>query len=200
VTEALYSVATMGLFPNVSGYALDVRDHSASCGAICRQLASDLDPEHIEGAFLCGLMHDIGKLLLIASKELIYFNAESSVLSLPESSIPLERLELGYDHGVLTGQVLWKWNIPSPVPQVVALHHLPVSSFKDSEFAKLISIVRVASVIDRQLMYSFTGLSDLISRIVNSDDGKLINLDENYLEEHWTKFLELRTEALMVFK
>ncbi len=30
---------------------------------------------------------------------------------------------MGFDHGALGGEVLRRWHLPAPAPQVVELHH-----------------------------------------------------------------------------
>ncbi|MDO8252776.1 MAG: HDOD domain-containing protein [Rhodoferax sp.] len=98
----------------------------AMAEAICaRELAShlNLNSEH---AYTAGLLHDIGRLVLVTQFQPHY---EATMLHRAQHDCHLldaERAVLGVDHAVV-GQVLTRhWKFPEAMQQAVACHHAPL--------------------------------------------------------------------------
>jgi HD-like signal output (HDOD) protein len=102
VLEIVTSVAAMGLFQDAKGVGLHVRDHSARVGAMTRVLASEWHQEKAESPFLCGLLHDLGKLLLLQVSGIDYRQLDPRALTQADEAFVHERALLGYDHASST--------------------------------------------------------------------------------------------------
>jgi HDOD domain len=76
VLEIVTSVAAMGMFKDAKGVGLQIRDHCARVGAMTRVLASEWHQKTAENPFLCGLLHDLGKLLLLQVSGIDYQKLE----------------------------------------------------------------------------------------------------------------------------
>jgi HD-like signal output (HDOD) protein len=78
-----------------------------------------------EGAFVGGLLHDMGKLLIATclprEYALIQAWAEASHGSIEEC----EAQVIGTTHSALSGAALRKWNLPQPIQRAVTFHHRP---------------------------------------------------------------------------
>ena len=75
-------------------------------------LAQKTQTSFPEGAFVAGLLHDIGFLLLGISNTEVFERVREMHLS---SGLPLEECErqlLGLDHAELSAAALGKWNLP----------------------------------------------------------------------------------------
>jgi putative nucleotidyltransferase with HDIG domain len=123
VRDNVTAIAMMGLFRNVKGYGAVVRNHCAGVAALTRCLANEWHLRAADQAFLCGLLHDVGKRLCIETGEMSYEVLSKDELEGTDAVHVRERERLGYDHAVLAGHVLTAWRIPEPVPQIVAWHH-----------------------------------------------------------------------------
>jgi putative nucleotidyltransferase with HDIG domain len=102
-------------------------------------------------AFLVGLLHDIGVVLVDehgrdACTELPWASRESD-----ESLARAERRVLGFDHQALGAAVLEKWQFPEVICQAVGAHHRPASSAHNP----LVQIVALAEILaaDRRMGY-----------------------------------------------
>ena len=76
-----------------------------------------------DDAFLAGLLHDIGKLILIDEFE-DYFNNVSEIMKVEQ--IPFHEAEkklLNANHAELGAYLLGVWGLPDSVVEAVALHH-----------------------------------------------------------------------------
>ncbi|MCP4678148.1 MAG: HDOD domain-containing protein [Deltaproteobacteria bacterium] len=198
VREAVAAVATMDLFPDSGGVGKQVRDHCAATAAIVQSLARKFAPKHANGIFLAGLMHDVGKMLLIESGEIDYA-VENIDATKPNISHLEESSLLGYDHAILGGYVLSKWKIPSPIPKVVAWHHQPSRAYQDAAVAPLVAILRLADQLDAILRDPPENYEDKLKIIADSDDCARAWITAEDLVNHWEALLEIRVAALKMF-
>jgi HD-like signal output (HDOD) protein len=96
--------------------------HSAGTAIMSDLLVQHLDVKYPEGAFIGGLLHDIGHLLVAWSLPKQY----EEVRSRYGSGTPLETCEreiLGFTHAELSGDALEVWKLPEPVQVAVRMHH-----------------------------------------------------------------------------
>lgn len=98
--------------------------HSLGCGVCCRRLAggTGLDPEI---GFTAGLLHDIGRLLLVVTctrqyAEVVAWRNEHDALMQDA-----ERQVLGLDHTEAGAALARHWHFPHEIQAAVAAHHQP---------------------------------------------------------------------------
>ena len=90
--------------------------HSAAVAILGDLLAQRLPVDYPEGAFVAGLLHDLGRLLI--------------AMGLPEyhdrlRGVSSEEKILGFTHAELSAEALAIWNIPVPIQIAVRHHHHP---------------------------------------------------------------------------
>ncbi len=122
--------------------------HSLAVAIGCRRIARSLNDKgeeiDVENAFLAGLCHDFGKILLARHFPTIY---EDACKLVTDHSIPLhdaEMAQLGIHHGDIGGLLLRRWEIDETVAAAVTLHHDPPAE-------RLPEIVHLADHISRAL-------------------------------------------------
>ena len=122
-TRRLNQVATtaaiLDLFDGSSSLGMELLEHATVVGSLCRYLAVHLGLPHDE-LFTCGFLHDIGKLMLLDSERERYAELLTEYGQAPDQIHIAERKLFGFDHAVLGAHVLKAWNIPEPVPRVIA--------------------------------------------------------------------------------
>lgn len=101
--------------------------HSLAVGVSARCLARalKLPREEHEAAFIAGLMHDLGKILLLK-----HFKSDlepiSQLQKQGKSEIEAERLVLGTTHEAVGGMLGRKWQFPPNLIAGVEFHHTPL--------------------------------------------------------------------------
>jgi len=149
VTEFVRSMAVMRIFlpTTVGEKSLWVHSIQVAVGAkLIAQVvpALKVNPEQ---AYLCGLLHDIGRFVLF-DRETDQLNMiENTHWQTPVQLVESERELYGYDHSELGKRVCEKWALPQIITDVVAKHHefdLPDRLLADSSLAHLIRIVQMA--------------------------------------------------------
>ncbi len=99
--------------------------HSVATAIVADLVAERVAVPYPEGAFVAGLLHDLGKLLMATSlpREYALIQAlfEAGKASLEER----ETQVIGTTHSALSGVALRKWNLPEPIQTAVTFHHAP---------------------------------------------------------------------------
>lgn len=111
----------------------DFWKHCAMTAGLTVDLYDGLRVKRAAGAYIGGLLHDTGKLIIDQ-----YFNehfieiiklVQGSKMSFIEAELQL----IGIDHGHIGSWLLGRWNFPTNIIQAVAQHHVrPVDTPKDS--------------------------------------------------------------------
>ncbi len=96
--------------------------HSAATAIMSDFLVQHLDSNYPEGAFIGGLLHDIGHMLIAWSLPAEYTEIqERSATGAP--GVVCEREVLGFTHADLSAQALAVWKLPEPIQGAVLHHH-----------------------------------------------------------------------------
>ncbi len=99
--------------------------HSAAVATLADLLVEAVPVPYAEGAFVAGLLHDLGKLLwaLAFPRQ---FDILWRILERGASRWSDCEAELaGLDHAELSAEALARWNLPEPIRRAVRYHHLP---------------------------------------------------------------------------
>lgn len=99
--------------------------HSAASAILCDLLAQRLPVDYPEGAFVAGLFHDVGRLLIAIGlrdelEEILeaHRNGHGNLVA-------CERDIIGVTHPELSAAAVAAWNLPRPVQVAVEFHHAP---------------------------------------------------------------------------
>jgi len=127
--------------------------HSFICGMAARVIARD---QHItpEIAFMGGLIHDIGKLIMLQTFAEDY-SPEQWMAGLSNEQTLYEELQMfSFTHDILGGQLLEKWFFPENLITAVAYHHRPDEAVREKAFAHVIQLADFLSFYccNRQLL------------------------------------------------
>lgn len=99
--------------------------HAMATGTMVELLADELPVDFSKGAFIAGLLHDVGKLLMAATMPKQY-DTVLAVNSVSRSTlIESEREILGVDHAELSGLAISRWDLEAPIQWAAEYHHKP---------------------------------------------------------------------------
>lgn len=199
VRQAIFAVATMQMFPDTQGIGRLIRDHCAAVAAISHCLSRRFLIGSPEVMFLSGLMHDIGTMLLIDSGEVNYELEKNDAYTDSECMRNTELKQVHFDHAVVGAQVLSRWKVGSPIPQIVAYHHLPELAWETPEIGSLVALLRLADRIELYQSGQPSDLSIFFQELINSEEGIRLHLTEDRLRELWDELRTARQEALSLF-
>ncbi len=141
---------------------LDRREFWKHCIAVacCSELLAthlrlETDPEE---AFVCGLLHDIGKLALEQCLPKSYTRIIETCNSQYGNIAEYERQIIGVDHTIAGRRLAQQWRLPSVVENTIWLHHQPVEAIPESvEGRKTVGIIHLADTIAREQRFGYSG-------------------------------------------
>jgi HD-like signal output (HDOD) protein len=118
--------------------------HSAAVAVLSDQIASRVQADCAEGAFVAGLLHDLGRLLIALGLP----DEFARLMKLHEHSekswTDCERELLGFTHADLSAMALATWKFPEQVQIAVRDHHRP-SPFQPGGTVPLSAIIDAAN-------------------------------------------------------
>lgn len=100
-------------------------EHSLAVAIAAREIARWTDALPQEEAFVSGLLHDIGKLVLNKNQANAYAEVLSEVYRGDISFVDAETRMLGFNHAHLGAIVVRKWKLPASVVNAILYHHNP---------------------------------------------------------------------------
>lgn len=201
VVELVIATSVMDALKDVGGAARYVRDHCASVASMMRVLALEYRPDCTEGALLCGLFHDVGKLLLIQSGEFTYAGARQAGEAAIHRVRHLEREQLGYDHAVLGAHVLHRWNVPDPIPRAVAWHHQLSRAYSaPGIIGPTVALLRMADRLEPLFRRKPDRYDQLVGELAVTPEALYLGLDEGTLLRSWENLFYAFHEANTVMR
>ncbi len=114
--------------------------HSVFCGLLARNLAQRCNVLHSERLFTAGLLHDVGRLLMLMKLPDEVTRTESMRLTSKKDICILERDLIGFDHAEVGEALLLHWNMPDNLCESIRYHHQPDQANDASLEAALIHI------------------------------------------------------------
>lgn len=213
VRAAMLAVEIYGLLTNNAGTSDDEASfdrtgfwrHSlaVACAAelIVERHQGVLDGVHAQEAFLCGLLHDLGKLALDRVLPRSFARCVELCRAHRIDITDVERRVLGIDHHTAGKRLAEHWGLPHALQDVIWLHNQPASSLPDVPHRPLIGVVTVAHAIVRSLHIGWNGslpssmaMLDL-AREHGLNPDRCAGLDTELFERLTTRAAHLGIEA-----
>jgi HD-like signal output (HDOD) protein len=122
--------------------------HAIATALMADLLAQYLPVDYAEGAFIAGLMHDLGKLMFAVGLPEAYSEVCQMQKQSGRPAIECESELLGVTHPELSLAVLEKWQLPLPIRAAVRHHHSPD---ENAAGPGLLSLSRAIQVADQAI-------------------------------------------------
>ncbi len=147
VSAVVTGAAALAFVEEATAPHPSLASHAIAVAGIARLLAPiiGLPPDE---AFTVGLLHDVGAMLVAQTSDPFYDALIEQTALGEEPSVDDERALMGFDHGALGGEVLRKWHMPVPLPQVVTLHHRWEDALAEGgAVTAMVALLRVADAL-----------------------------------------------------
>ncbi|MEZ0329181.1 MAG: HDOD domain-containing protein [Dissulfuribacterales bacterium] len=99
--------------------------HSVTCARISETIAKVTGRVEPETAYLAGLLHDIGKIVIERYGTDLFTQVTSRVLLKNESFVQAEKDVFGLDHAAIGQYIARNWQLPMALEEAIAFHHEP---------------------------------------------------------------------------
>jgi len=123
-------------------------DHCSAVGIVARIIAQEYEPNLAADAFTAGLIHDIGKNVLLQYMGSEFEQAIALSKKRPCELYLAEKELLGLDHGQIGALLAENWQLPRSISEVIQYHH----DLSRAEINKpLVALVSFADILCRIL-------------------------------------------------
>ncbi len=130
----------------------DLYIHSFAVGFAADGLAKRTTAVDSDSAFLTGLLHDIGKMVLIKLLDLNYNNILEIALDQKKGLERVEKEVLGFDHADAGAWLVKKWGLPDVFVTTVQHHHVTAPEVGDMR-----SLIALCDALIRQMGFGNGG-------------------------------------------
>lgn len=180
LAELITAISAGGVLGKaMEGYGLKAGDmwrHSIAVACTAGEIASAVSPETFDNAYMAGLLHDVGKIILdpfVKERKVLF---DHYIAAHPDKTLQdVERDILGFDHAVIAGILCENWNLPRSISFGIRHHHQPSSAGGH----QLSHIVHLADYISVQA--GLGGSGKVSCHVLDETSRSIITLDTDLL-------------------
>ncbi|HOK03293.1 MAG TPA: HDOD domain-containing protein [Spirochaetota bacterium] len=165
----------------------DIWDHCNKTAFYARDIALNSGLKNLgEKIFLAGLLHDLGKIVLLSiNKDLAERIETITSMRQMRTSTALEEVAIGLSHGAIGRLIAEKWNFPEYISEAIAHHHCPVNKeLKYKEITESIYIANCMTLIEEK-KFDFMFIEDSLLQKFNLQNKSIF---ENFHKELQEKY------------
>lgn len=171
---------------------VSIWEHSVAVGLAARELANIMNMRGTEEAFTCGLLHDIGKMLLYQADYDRYKQVYS--LKTDREILNAEKVFYGYNHAQVGCFAAHRWGLPEAVCSVILNHHEP------QQARQSLVISHIVHVADELVTEKGVGLRAPTGKMPRSESVTALEMTEKQMNRAWDKAQVDLDEILKTFR
>lgn len=151
IADDLRTSLERGATIHVTPAASRVYLHAVEVALITRALAQRLPEFRVSAgaAYVAGLLHDIGRFIMLAVDEGEFERIEASEISSGDDLRRAERRIAGFDHSELGSLAARRWGFPDSVVAVNEFHHQSPAAIEGIKDPRTRSLVQLVAFADR---------------------------------------------------
>lgn len=174
-------------------------EHSFGAGLAARIIAKETQLVSEEEAFLGGLFHDIGKIIMNTMNHIQFQDAMLRCYNDGISFEEAERQVYPYTHSEVGGLVIKKWNFPDMLMHAVLNHHtFDFAEDEDSYQLSLTCVVGLANLLCHKVGIGIREPDEELD-LVQSLPAQKLGLDGQRMEELVERFVAAYTKDKSFF-
>lgn len=195
IRSAVLAISAMGVFPVQSQDGskrfdrLEFWKHSLAVGCAAELIAERNKDIDASEAFVCGLLHDIGKIALDSILPKSYERVLEASELLRGNIADVERTAIGIDHMVAGKRLSEQWQLPAVIRDCIWLHdHNPETLPESLDNAKMVNLVTLADILVRQQHIGHSG--NYSTHVSETAIRSILNLEDGPYEEIKKKVIQ----------
>ena len=154
VHDLALAMSAVSALQDIPSPVFDIHDfwrRSVYCAVVSKLLTQRLRRKEADRAFVSGLLHDIGNLVLSFKEPETVQDAYDTARQLNRPLADEERQRFGFCYAEVSAYLLERWDLPASIIEPVRFHTQP-SGYKGDMFLE-VAIIHVAACIARAAMW-----------------------------------------------
>jgi HD-like signal output (HDOD) protein len=140
IRSLIMTAVLKGMFSALTLYEKLLWEHSIACGVAARHLSKETGYQRTEEAFLTGLMHDIGKTVLLLRVPSAMQDIIQETYNTGSDFATIERQSLGFTHAEVGQIIADQWRFALDIEDAIANHHTPEKARSARDLTRIISV------------------------------------------------------------
>jgi HD-like signal output (HDOD) protein len=178
IYELVLAYGVANAFKNINPDIVDLDkfwEQSVSCALLCKNLAEGVGLKEPEKMFVCGLLHNIGELVLVQVNPIEANNC--SIISSEDTPLVLQKKHLGFSYADISFELLKHWGIPLDISLIVSKTHVSEHTAQCQE-ENIIQLAYLLALnnINRELYASHAGITEDMYKCLGIDLERVNNL------------------------
>lgn len=198
VRELVLATSILSMFKDlgdkISFKMEDFWKHSIGCGLTSRVLGIYRRRESPESYFVAGLLHDIGRLVLLENYSEEYREVFTIVKDKNSLVFEAEMDVFGFTHAEVAKELISSWNLPDSLKVAVGYHHEPQGGKGSSGYA---DIVHISDILVHACGIGYSG--EPFVPPLNTDAWERIGFKKGILEPAFEKIFEQLEDTYSFF-
>ncbi len=155
-------------------------EHCNKVAFYARNIAISLRASTIvENVYMAGLLHDLGKIILLATDKKLVRKIADIVKNRKITATTMEEISIGISHSAIGSLISQKWNFPSYLVEAINYHHAPYSC--SEKYRDIVNIIYLANMMagieDRRYAFHYIE-EDILERYNILDEAKFKSLHD----------------------
>lgn len=147
----IYNLVVVAAFKRMfgsKGLHRDISDHSVDVAFCMAFLTEEVQGVTRDEAYMVGLFHNVGSLMLASKDEAVYEKMFRSGMSNPITILQKEEAVFQTNHTMVGVLVAKKWQLPTYLLNTIMLHHTPaVAKITDEKVRTFVAMLKVSNAI-----------------------------------------------------
>jgi len=176
----------------LNGYRLgagDLWNHSVATAVTAQWISRYLRYPDPEEAYVAGLLHDMGKLILDQYMNVDYMRILDTMRVHNLSLWQVEEKLLGIEHSMVGSLMAQKWNFPTQLINAIRYHHAPSLANTKPELGAIINLANVFSKSEKEFQLDPHG------QVMHPEAINILGLDEMQVMRMHQLLIEYRSTA-----
>jgi putative nucleotidyltransferase with HDIG domain len=151
------ALSSKSMYGNTSPTEKFLWEHSLSTALASQLLAKEVGLGHSDDVFICGLLHDIGKVILSDQNPTSYGHVLPEYIKSAESTVGFEKEHFGFTHAEVGGALCRSWKLPEELEGAIKFHHsnaLDRLVELEPYMGKLSSVIALADALSNKIHFA----------------------------------------------